>query len=82
MEELEQYVRDFNNGYLLAQYRPDIAASILKTDIREERSGLSEGIKQFNLEKERGKPSWVKSGNKGLDRNKDRGEKDIDFDRD
>jgi hypothetical protein len=46
-----EYVEGFNNGYLLAQHKPELAASIDKLEKRDERlQGFGDGRRAYFLE--------------------------------
>jgi hypothetical protein len=47
-----EYIKGFNDGYVLAQEIPDLAKSLSKIETRSDRlSGFKDGKKQYILEK-------------------------------
>lgn len=58
----QQFIKGFNHGYLLAQYEPDILASVLKNNnpINSYFSGLSFGQKEFILDKSINEISYLR----------------------
>jgi hypothetical protein len=64
MDELEtpseEFMKDFNAGYMLAQHRPEIAAQIHKLELTRDRAGIKDGINQYYADKEKDRPSWLK----------------------
>lgn len=58
-----EYVQGFNEGYLLAKHRPELAASLDKLEKSSARlEGFGDGRKEFYLEKGKEKmPTWLKS---------------------
>ena len=82
MEEQEvnpDYLKCFNDGYLLAQHEPDLAAQLSRsTGDTPHLSGLKQGIDQYNMEKSKENyPSWLKKDRlSSLDKEHDRDKED------
>ena len=54
------YQKRFNQGYLIAEHMPELAAQ-LKEAMKELDGGLKDGIEQFNGEKKKDlMPPWLK----------------------
>lgn len=73
MEQQEiLYTKGFNNGYLLAQYEPELLNKLLP-DLKSGNDyvdGLLSGKEQYDIDKTR-QPSKDVSGNNTPDKNKD-----------
>ncbi|GGG37294.1 hypothetical protein GCM10011344_42640 [Dokdonia pacifica] len=69
-EPSQDYIEGFNKGYLLREYKPDLALSLSQTkfpeDQRDYETGLKNGIQQKELELIREKTPPTK--NKDFDR--------------
>lgn len=75
----EQYVRDFNNGFLIAQNNPALAKKLQGIEYGSDRTGIKDGIDQFINEKTKEqRPSWLDNIAKSPIRPKG---KDIDLDK-
>ena len=76
MEQQEQqFIKGFNDGYLLAKHEPEIAAQLAKTPNESNGyfSGLIGGKDQYELE--------VREWSKGLSRGTSRNQKDNELER-
>lgn len=48
----KEYIKGFNEGYLISKNLPDLSNKLSKTDLSDSRGqGMRDGIEQFNLEK-------------------------------
>jgi hypothetical protein len=70
----EKYIKGFNNGYILAEHKPDLAESLSKTSAtaNDYVEGLIDGREQLEFEKSKEKISELnqlrnETRNKGLD---------------
>lgn len=54
MEQINEndYIKGFNEGYLISKDLPELGAQLLKVELLDSRGeGMRDGIEQFNLEK-------------------------------
>lgn len=67
MEDVEKinpdYLKGYNEGYLIAKHEPALAAKLAKINSLSPRIvGLSKGVEEYNLEKDQERlPAWLKS---------------------
>lgn len=73
MEEQEEqnYIKGFNNGYLLAKHEPDLAAKLIATP--NEQNPYFKGLSSGKQEYEKEVREWAKSFSKGTPAKDDRG---------
>ena len=93
MEDLEldpspEFVKGFNEGYLLAEALPDLASDLIKAVGDSDRSkGFKSGYDQYELEHHKDfQISWMKSNDLGdrdieADKERDLDKDDYDMDR-
>jgi hypothetical protein len=76
------FVKGFNEGYVLSQHAPHIAASLDQLDSSSDRlSGLQAGRGQYLAEQNRERlPSWLK-GSSGREQRGQEPERDLEPDR-
>lgn len=76
----EQYQKRFNEGYLIAQYKPDLAKQLNKSlENNLDSNGLKEGMEQFSKDKAQEKyPSWLKDKSPNKPQTKSDRSKDLD----
>lgn len=56
----EEYLKRFNQGYLMAQYMPELADQLIP-DIEKADSGLKAGMQQYSHERMKDlRPEWLK----------------------
>lgn len=77
-----QYQKRFNEGYLIAQYKPDLAKQLNKSlENSVDSNGFKEGMEQYSHEKAKEKyPSWLKDKNPTKPNTKTDKNKDLDKD--
>ena len=85
MEEKEvspDYLKRVNDGYVLAEHMPELAAQ-LKNAVKDKEDGFAAGIEQFQREQKERLPSWMdknrlSSFSKNDDLDKDIDEKELE----
>lgn len=68
-----EYLKGFNEGYLISKHLPDLADKLAKANIQSERhAGFIDGRNQLNSEQDKSRyPKWLKSDRlTGLDKEK------------
>jgi hypothetical protein len=78
----EQYIKRVNDGYLLAQYMPELAEKI-KQAVKEKEDGLVAGIEQFGKELIKDQlPGWMQRDRfSDLDKDKENEKNEDDLER-
>ncbi|HRH03865.1 MAG TPA: hypothetical protein PLN13_03515 [Bacteroidia bacterium] len=76
----KEYQKRFNEGYLIAQYKPELAKQLNKSlENNLESNGLKEGIEQYSQDKAQEKyPSWLKDKSPSKPQTKSNRSKDLD----
>jgi len=80
-KELEpeiNYLKGFNEGYIIAKYSPNLSKKLETIDYKDDRlQGIKDGFAQYSFEKNKDKqPNWLNrdfSGNRSPERNADKG---------
>lgn len=85
MKELneKEYIRGFNEGYIISKDLPDLAIQLSKTETTDSRGqGLRDGIEQFNLEKSTSRIPESFKAKRSIEKDKtDNRQKDIDLEK-
>lgn len=79
----KEYIKGFNEGYLISKDLPNLAIQLSKTETTDSRGqGLRDGIEQFDLEKSKSRIPESFKTKRGFEKNKkDERERDIDLEK-